>query len=96
LNCDFTKAYLELISTYISLMILLSRIDDRKIVLGLYNAATDLTHDHSDSSFPQLGQLIIDYDQPLEKLHDEFVPHSRSIGESVQSLTPIYERRTCI
>ncbi|CAF0929336.1 unnamed protein product [Didymodactylos carnosus] len=95
LNYDLTKAYLELISTYISLMILLSRVDDRKIVLGLYNVATDLTHGHGDSSFPRLGQLIIDYDQPLKKLHDEFVPHSRSIGEAVQSLTPIYERRTC-
>ncbi|CAF0956575.1 unnamed protein product, partial [Didymodactylos carnosus] len=95
LNYDLTKSYLELISTYISLMILLSRVDDRKIVLGLYNIATDLTHGHGDSSFPRLGQLIIDYEQPLKKLHDEFVPHSRSIGEAVQSLTPVYERRTC-
>ena len=76
-------------------MILLSRVDDRKIVLGLYNIATDLTHGHGDASFPRLGQMIIDYDQPLRKLHDEFVPHVRSIGDAIQSLAPIYDRRTC-
>ena len=76
-------------------MILLSRVDDRKIVLGLYNIATDLTHGHGDASFPRLGQMIIDYEQPLRKLHDEFVPHVRSIGDAIQSLAPIYDRRTC-
>ncbi|CAF1393608.1 unnamed protein product [Rotaria magnacalcarata] len=95
LNYDLTKAYLDLISIYISLMILLSRVDDRKIVLGLYNIATDLIHGHGDASFPRLGQMIIDYEQPLRKLHDEFVPHVRSIGDAIQSLSPVYDRRTC-
>jgi NCK-associated protein 1 len=73
----------------------LSRVDDRKIVLGLFNIATDLTHGHGDANFPRLGQMIIDYEQPLRKLHDEFVPHVRSIGDAIQSLASIYDRRTC-
>ena len=31
----------------------------------------------SDPSFPRLGQMVIDYDVPLKKLSEEFVPHSR-------------------
>lgn len=31
----------------------------------------------SDPSFPRLGQMVIDYDIPLRKLSEEFVPHSR-------------------
>jgi NCK-associated protein 1 len=42
LNVELTKNYLELISTYASLMILLSKVDDRKIVLGLYTIAHEM------------------------------------------------------
>ena len=39
LNFQLTSLYLDLITIYIQLMILLSRVDDRKDVLGLINAA---------------------------------------------------------
>ena len=52
-------------------MILLSRIEDRKAVLGLFNAAHDLMHSNSEASFPRLGQMIMDYEQPLKKLAED-------------------------
>ena len=39
LNYDLTVNYLNLISTYVSLMILMSRVEDRRVVLSLYNVA---------------------------------------------------------
>lgn len=75
-----TKAYLDLVVAYVTLMILLSRVEDRKAVLGLFNTAHEMTHGHSDNSFPRLGQLIVEYDPPLKKLADEFVPHSKVRG----------------
>lgn len=33
----------------------------------------------SDASFPRLGQMIIDYDVPMKKLSDEFIPHCKVI-----------------
>jgi NCK-associated protein 1 len=30
-----------------------------------------------DLSFPRLGQLIVDYESPMKKLTDDFVPHSK-------------------
>ena len=44
LNFDLTKNYLELITTYVSLMILLSKVDDRKTVLGLFTIAHEMVH----------------------------------------------------
>jgi NCK-associated protein 1 len=43
-NYDLTKGYLDLMVTYVSIMILLSRVEDRKAVLGLFNFAHELQH----------------------------------------------------
>lgn len=43
LNFDLTKNYLDLIATYVSLMVLLSKVEDRKHVLGLYTIAHEMT-----------------------------------------------------
>jgi hypothetical protein len=44
LNHDITKAYLDIVTTYVSLMVLLSRVEDRKAVLGLFNAAHEMVN----------------------------------------------------
>lgn len=92
-NYDLTKAYLDLVVTYVSIIILLSRIEDRKAVLSLYNIAYDMTNGHSDTSFPRLGQMILDYEQPLKKLSEEFVPHSKPLHNALLSLKDIFLER---
>lgn len=93
INFELTKNYMDLVSTYVSLMILLSRVEDRKAVLGLFNAAYEMQHNQSDQSFPRLGQMIIDYDQPVRKLAEEFIPHSRLLTNALFSLAEIYPLR---
>ena len=93
INFDVTKGYLDLVITYVSLMILLSRVEDRKAVLGLFNAAHEMVHSQSDPSFPRLGQMIMDYDAPLKKLSEEFVPHAKLLKNALISLWPIYPGR---
>ena len=44
INYDLTRNYLDLISTFVSLMILLSKVDDRKTVLGLYTIAHEMVN----------------------------------------------------
>ena len=73
-------------------MILLSRVDDRKAVLGLFNAAYEMSQNQSDPSFPRLGQMVIDYDPPLKKLSEEFVPHTRTLTHALLSLSAVYPR----
>lgn len=89
-NFELTRNYLDLVTTYVSLMILLSRVEDRKAVLGLFNAAHEMTNNSSDQSFPRLGQMIIDYDAPLKKLAEEFIPHQRLLSGALISLAQIY------
>lgn len=88
-----TKGYLDLIVTYVSLMILLSRVEDRKAVPGLFNTAHEMIYGHSDSSFPRLGQMIVDYDQPMKKLSEEFIPHSKLLAQALSSLHIIFPMR---
>lgn len=90
LNFELTKSYLDLVVTYVTLMILLSRVEDRKAVLGLFNAAHEMVHNQSDLSFPRLGQMIMDYDPPLKKLSEEFVPHAKLLFTALMSLWPVY------
>ncbi|PAV70382.1 hypothetical protein WR25_06421 [Diploscapter pachys] len=93
LNFDLTAGYLNLVVNLITLMILLSRVEDRKAVLGLFNAAYDLQNGQSEASFPRLGQMILDYEQPLKKLHEDLSPLNRLIFSALTSLAKVYMRR---
>jgi len=85
-NFDLTKTYLDVIVVYVSLMIMLSRIEDRKAMLGLYNIAHELQHSHGEPAFPRLGQMMIEYDPPMRKLCEEFVPHVKTLTIALLSL----------
>ncbi|VDP07691.1 unnamed protein product [Soboliphyme baturini] len=47
----------------------------------------------SEPNFPRLGQMILDYESPMKKLTEEFVPHNRVVLNALVSLTPVYARR---
>ncbi|XP_067656118.1 nck-associated protein 1-like isoform X1 [Haliotis asinina] len=92
-NFDLTRNYLDLISTYVSIMILVSKVEDRKTVLGLFNVAHEFLHGKGDHAYPRLGQMFLDYDMPMKKLSEEFVPHSRFLMPALLSLHDVYPRR---
>ncbi|XP_026096581.1 nck-associated protein 1-like [Carassius auratus] len=92
-NFDFTKNYLDLIITYASVIHMLSRIDDKKAIAGMYNCAYEYLNGNSDPSFPRLGQMFIEYDHPWKKLSEEFGPHTKSVTEALLSLSMVYPRR---
>ncbi|KAK2508331.1 hypothetical protein MC885_006275 [Smutsia gigantea] len=71
LNFDFTRNYLDLIVTYTSVILLLSRIEDRRVLIGMYNCAHEMLHGHSDPSFARLGQMAVS--GALLSLHFLFV-----------------------
>ncbi|KAK1905214.1 Nck-associated protein 1, partial [Dissostichus eleginoides] len=78
-NFDLTKNYLDLV--------------ERKAIIGLYNYAHEMTHGASDREYPRLGQMIVDYENPLKKLMEEFVPHGKSLSDALISLQMVYPRR---
>lgn len=92
-NFELTKNYLDLVTTYVSLMVLLSRVEDRKAVLGLFNAAFEIVHNAPDASFPRLESMIVEYDIPFKKLCEEFVPHSKLFSQALNFLFPVFVPR---
>ncbi|XP_072308153.1 nck-associated protein 1-like [Eucyclogobius newberryi] len=93
INFDFTKSYLDLITTYTSVIITLSRIDDKKALVGMFNCAHEMTNGASDPSYPRLGQMLVEYEHPWKKLTEEFGPHTRSVTTALLSLGALYPRR---
>uniref|UniRef100_A0A667X2V1 NCK associated protein 1 like n=1 Tax=Myripristis murdjan TaxID=586833 RepID=A0A667X2V1_9TELE len=93
INFDFTKNYLDLIITYTSVIIMLSRIDDKKALVGMYNCSHEMTNGSSDPSYPRLAQMFIEYEHPWKKLTEEFGPHTRSVTAALLSLNMVYPRR---
>ncbi|TRY86597.1 hypothetical protein DNTS_018583 [Danionella cerebrum] len=93
LNFDLTRNFLDLIICYASVIYLMSRVDDRKLILGFYNAAYEFTHGNSDPWYPRLGQMLLEYEQPWRKLSEEFGPHTRCVTEALLSLQAVYLRR---
>lgn len=82
-----------MIINFISAMILLSRIEERKSLIGLYNAAHELEKGTAEPKFPRLAQLIVDYESPLKKLSEDFGPVHRLIRQALMSISGIYKRR---
>ncbi|KAL0977917.1 hypothetical protein UPYG_G00163190 [Umbra pygmaea] len=92
-NFDFTKNYMELIVTYTSVIIMLSRIDDKKVLVGMYNCAHEMSNGSSDPAYPRLAQMLMEYEQPMKKLTEEFGPHTKAVTEALLSLQMLYPRR---
>ncbi|XP_069765666.1 nck-associated protein 1-like isoform X2 [Narcine bancroftii] len=93
MNYDLTKGYLDLVTTFMSLVLLMARVDDRKVLVGLYNCAYEMSNGTSDMSYSRLGQMLVDYDHPLKKLTEEFEPHWKLLMDAVMSLRDLFPRR---
>ncbi|KAL2091459.1 hypothetical protein ACEWY4_013722 [Coilia grayii] len=93
INFDFTKNYLDLVVTYASVILMLSRIDEKKALVGLYNCAHEMSNGTSNPAYPRLGQMMADYEHPMKKLVEEFGPHTKAVTEALLSLQLVYPRR---
>ncbi|CAB1315575.1 unnamed protein product [Coregonus sp. 'balchen'] len=78
MNFDFTNTYLELIVTYTSIIVMLLRIDDMKVLVSMYNCAHEMPNGNSDPAYPCLAQMFLEYDQPMKKLTEEFGAHTKA------------------
>ncbi|MGH0167499.1 UNVERIFIED_CONTAM: hypothetical protein FKN15_062155 [Acipenser sinensis] len=92
-NYEFTKSYLDLIVTYTSVILMLSRIDDKKVLVGMYNCAHEMSNGASDPAYPRLGHMLLEYEPPWKKLTEEFGPHTKAVTEALLSLQYLYPRR---
>ena len=79
-NSHLTIGYLELVTNYVRLCVLLSRVEDRKVIIGLYCHAHDVQNGFIEAGFAHLAEFIVQYYDPIKKLSDEFSrEHQRRI-----------------
>ncbi|XP_005532912.1 PREDICTED: nck-associated protein 1-like [Pseudopodoces humilis] len=93
LNHELTKGYLDLVVTYVSLVLLLARTEERRLLLGLYHCAHQMCHGASEPGFARLAQMVLEYEHPLKKLPEEFGPHTKTLSQALLSLRVPFERR---
>lgn len=94
INYNLTKSYLDLIVTYFSVIMLISRIDDRKTLVALFNCASEMLQGQSEPSYARLGQMLLEYDNPLKKLSEEFGPHTKSVTDALKSMHFLFCRKS--
>ncbi|XP_050771921.1 nck-associated protein 1-like [Gopherus flavomarginatus] len=92
-NYDLTKNYLDLVVTHTSVILLLSRIEDRKALIGMYNCAHEMTQGSGDPCYARLAQMVLEYDTPLKELTEEFRPHTKAVTSALLSLHFLFVRR---
>ncbi|XP_072775669.1 nck-associated protein 1-like isoform X2 [Taeniopygia guttata] len=93
INHELTKAYLDLVVTYVSLVLLLARAEERRLLLGLYHCAHEMSHGTSEPGFSRLAQMVLEYEHPLKKLPEEFGPHTKAVSSALLSLRAPFARR---
>ncbi|XP_053823412.1 nck-associated protein 1-like isoform X3 [Vidua chalybeata] len=93
INHDLTKGYLDLVVTYVSLVLLLARAEERRLLLGLYHCAHEMCHGASEPGFARLAQMVLEYEHPLKKLPEEFGPHTKAVSSALLSLRAPFARR---
>lgn len=92
-NFNLTKGFLDLLVNYASALIILSRIEDRKTLLALFAVSHELiTGGVAEPNFNRLAQWLVDYEQPLRKLPEDFQPISKSIASAIMSCQSQYAR----
>eukprot|EP00043_Microstomoeca_roanoka_P017868 m.187833 g.187833 ORF g.187833 m.187833 type:complete len:1109 (+) comp16716_c7_seq1:316-3642(+) len=86
LNYRLTALFLDLIHTYVSVMLMLFRLDDRRTIAMVFNATYSLMRGSTEASYPRLSQMLIDYDTPMRVLHIPFKPHVTLIATALHSV----------
>lgn len=77
-NYDFTKNYLDLVVTYVSLVLLLARTEDRRVLVGMYHCAHEMSHGARWVGFPPLPKKK----NPLGGVSSGFVPPFQGLSPS--------------
>ena len=55
------KEYLTLVTNYIKLVLLLSRVDDREVVIGLYSYAHDVHYKFTETGYAHLSEFVTQF-----------------------------------
>ena len=93
INFGLTAAYLDLCRNHAAVMLLLSRLPERRLIAGLFNTAYMMVRKTQEPAYPRLGQMLVEYDQPLRRLQADFEPTSKVLACALLSVDRIMATR---
>ncbi|KJE88598.1 hypothetical protein CAOG_000229 [Capsaspora owczarzaki ATCC 30864] len=91
-NFHLTRGFLDLLVNYASAMIILSRVEDRKVIAALYCTTHELSASSAEPNYGRLSQWLSDYELPIRRLSDDFQGISRFIASAIMSCRSHYGR----
>eukprot|EP00055_Hartaetosiga_balthica_P012323 m.59437 g.59437 ORF g.59437 m.59437 type:complete len:1109 (-) comp7909_c0_seq1:772-4098(-) len=89
-NCSLTVAFLDLVQTYLSVMMLLFRLEERKSIAMVFNTVYSLMKGGNETSYARLSQMLVEQEQPLKTFHHIFRPHGNLFISPLRSLIPLF------
>lgn len=95
INSHLTIGYLNLVANYVKLCLLLSRVEDRKMIVGVYSHAYEVQNNCLEANYVELAEFIQDYFDPIKKLSDEFTrDHQRVLRQAIESCVHVYNEKS--
>uniref|UniRef100_A0A673H3V6 Nck-associated protein 1-like n=1 Tax=Sinocyclocheilus rhinocerous TaxID=307959 RepID=A0A673H3V6_9TELE len=92
-NFDFTKNYLDLIVTHASVIYMLSRIDDKKAIVGMYNCAYEFSNGNSQMAellyyMEKLRTLLAQHRYVIQRYHLQYLSQydALALNDTVQGM----------
>lgn len=89
-NPRLTISYLNLMTVYCQALILISRIDDRKIVAGLFVKVYLQLKSSKDANIGRLAQFFGEYENPFKRIIEDFKQISGFVGKALVAFRMSY------
>eukprot|EP01087_Luapelamoeba_hula_P014697 TRINITY_DN4352_c0_g1_i1.p1 TRINITY_DN4352_c0_g1~~TRINITY_DN4352_c0_g1_i1.p1 ORF type:complete len:922 (+),score=120.84 TRINITY_DN4352_c0_g1_i1:139-2904(+) len=85
-----TQGYMELVVKFIQLNILITMINDRRVIVTAFARLSFIMRNKSEPNFERIAQFLTRYAFPFVKLPEILKPCSKRIGQALSSLMMPY------
>ena len=93
LNTSLTTLFFELLSSYVSCMIVFCEFEDRRLIVGLFGGTHEIVKGTSHQGYHRLSQLVAEYIIPYKMFPTEFSAHHNTLSQALMNLKLFYDRR---
>ncbi|GAM26866.1 hypothetical protein SAMD00019534_100410 [Acytostelium subglobosum LB1] len=96
-SIQLASIFIELVVIYTKLHIMLSNINDRRVVMAVYARLIQHQRSQVEPNYARVVRWLIEYsDTPVKRIQDEFRVLNDTIGTVLASLEPTYAKRRFI
>ncbi|XP_065198542.1 nck-associated protein 1-like isoform X2 [Sycon ciliatum] len=93
-NYDMCRLYMDILTLYCQVMFLLPRVQDVKVLLGVYHVCVESISGTVDTFIPRIANIVQGHEQNMfKRLHEDMNIFHRPIIQCVTSAGPVMMRR---